>query len=65
MDQRGKVMKLLQDLYSKAKGTQLAQLPGQGRQGERTIGAKDTCPGEHREDAQMATKENIGSSGFP
>ena len=65
MEQRDKVMKNSQDTYSKAKGTQSAQLSGQGGQGKGTICAENTCPGEHREDAQMVTKQNTWSSGFP
>lgn len=65
MEQREKVMKIFQDPYSKAKGTQSTQLPGKRRQEKRTIHAENTRSDEHREDALMVTKQTIGSSGFP
>lgn len=61
---RGKVIKISPNPYNKVKGTQSAQLHCKGRQGERTTHAKNSCPDELTEDAQMKMKKNRECSGF-
>lgn len=65
MEKGGKSMKIAPNPCTNAKGTRSAQLHSQERPEERAIHAKNICPDEHREDAQMITKQNEEGSGFP